>query len=221
MNEIKLPPWPEDTYIDVACCFSSYCRVVSVAAAEAYTRAAIEADRKAPDDTVLTCDSCGVICQNPWHTSHGENRHVHLCDACYEADRKARGEPDGWQFFSPIDQEWHSTSDPDWHRKCGRALRAIYAAPQPQQIPEGYKLVPVEPTEEMINAANQGDRLYTDRCFGKDIPTVMQGPYDHYKAMLEASPEPKGIKGAKTYIELIREVRAELRDWLDEYGAKP
>lgn len=61
MNEIKLPPWPEDTYIDAACCFSSYCRVVSVAAAEAYTRAAIEADRQARGEPVAWTLLCADL----------------------------------------------------------------------------------------------------------------------------------------------------------------
>lgn len=57
-------------------------------------------------------------------------------------------------------------------------------------VPEGWKLVPIEPTEEMIQAANDGDREYTLRNFG-DIQTVQQGPYDHWCAMLAASPEVK------------------------------
>jgi hypothetical protein len=57
--------------------------------------------------------------------------------------------------------------------------------PQPQQIPEGYKLVPIEPTLEMIVEAAKAASQYMDEC-GRSSPTVI------YKAMLEAAPEPKG-----------------------------
>lgn len=57
-------------------------------------------------------------------------------------------------------------------------------------VPEGWKLVPIEPTEEMIQAANDGDREYTLRNFG-DIQTVQSGPYDHWCAMIAAAPEVK------------------------------
>lgn len=55
-------------------------------------------------------------------------------------------------------------------------VKPLYATPE---IPEGYKFVPIEPTDEMIEAA--------DRTF---ISTghVATGKY---KAMLEAAPEPK------------------------------
>lgn len=58
-----------------------------------------------------------------------------------------------------------------------------------EAVPEGWKLVPVEPTEEMLTAAHEADREYTLRTFG-DVMTVQQGPYDHYVAMLRASPSP-------------------------------
>lgn len=62
----------------------------------------------------------------------------------------------------------------------------------PRSPPEGmagWKWVPVEPTEEMLAAAHDGDREYTLRNFG-DVMTVMQGPYDHWAAMIAAAPHP-------------------------------
>jgi hypothetical protein len=56
----------------------------------------------------------------------------------------------------------------------------LYATPQPQQIPEGYKLAPVEPTLEMIVEAAKAAKQYMDECDGNS-PTVI------YKAMLEAA----------------------------------
>ena len=60
--------------------------------------------------------------------------------------------------------------------------------PAPSPAPAGWKLVPVEPTEGMLKAADDGDDAYTRRSFGPDVQRVMQGPYDHYCAMLDAAP---------------------------------
>ena len=64
-------------------------------------------------------------------------------------------------------------------------------ATQPAQMPEGWKLVPVEPTEAMLKAADDGDDEYTLRNFGPNSMRVMQGPYDHWCAMLAAAPSTK------------------------------
>ncbi len=63
-------------------------------------------------------------------------------------------------------------------------------APQPVAVPAGWKLVPVAPTPEMVQAANDGDDEYTLRGFGPGVQRVMQGPEDHYVAMLSAAPQP-------------------------------
>lgn len=64
---------------------------------------------------------------------------------------------------------------------------ALYTTPPAQPaVPEGWKLVPVNPTPEMLAAADQGDRDYTLRNFG-NVQTVMQGPEDHYAAMIAAA----------------------------------
>lgn len=39
-----------------------------------------------PYDDVLRCDRCGAQTDNPWHSSVGDNRHVHSCDACHSAE---------------------------------------------------------------------------------------------------------------------------------------
>ena len=54
-------------------------------------------------------------------------------------------------------------------------------------VAEGWQLVPVEPTEEMLRAADEGDREYSVRNFGDGV-VVRQGPYDHWVAMLGAAP---------------------------------
>jgi len=57
-------------------------------------------------------------------------------------------------------------------------------------IPEGWQLVPKEPTEEMAEAADKAEREYLERVFGKGSVPLTQGPYDCYKAMLAAAPNP-------------------------------
>lgn len=66
------------------------------------------------------------------------------------------------------------------------ALRLVLA----QRVPPGFVVVPVEPTEAMLEAAHNSDREYTLRNFG-DIMTVMQGPYDHWCSMIAAAPQAK------------------------------
>jgi hypothetical protein len=65
--------------------------------------------------------------------------------------------------------------------------KPLYLHSQPA-VPEGWKLVPIEPTDEMLSAAENGNRAYTMRNFG-DIQTVQQGPYDHWADMIAAVPE--------------------------------
>lgn len=60
-----------------------------------------------------------------------------------------------------------------------------FHATQPQQVPKGYKLVPIEPTEEMLNAA----RDWSDKKYGKPIGN--DAAVGCFQAMLEASPEVK------------------------------
>lgn len=64
------------------------------------------------------------------------------------------------------------------------------APPAEPHIPAGWRLVPCEPTREMLAAADAADREYTDRQFGREIPTLPVGGFDHWCAMLEAAPEP-------------------------------
>ena len=66
--------------------------------------------------------------------------------------------------------------DPASHARGLVNFVSNWIAPQPQQIPYGYKLVPIEPTEEMIES-------------GWMVGDV--GMEGIYKAMLEAAPEVK------------------------------
>jgi hypothetical protein len=76
-------------------------------------------------------------------------------------------------------------------------------APQPVAVPAGWKLVPVEPTPEMVQAANDGDDEYTLRGFGPGVQRVMQGPEDHYAAMLAAAPQPPAADHCEDVLEMV------------------
>ena len=78
----------------------------------------------------------------------------------------------------------------EWLRDVPEGAR-LYATPpaQPAAQREGWQWVPVEPTPEMLKAADDGDDAYTLRNFGPCVRRVMQGPYDHWHAMLAAAPK--------------------------------
>jgi len=59
--------------------------------------------------------------------------------------------------------------------------RALYTAPQPTAVPAGYALVPVEPTEAMLNAARDWSLKKYGQAVGND------GARGCYAAMLAAA----------------------------------
>lgn len=54
---------------------------------------------------------------------------------------------------------------------------------------QGLVIVPREPTEKMLRAADEGDREYSRRNTGQDSFITQQGGYDHWAAMIAASEE--------------------------------
>ena len=94
--------------------------------------------------------------------------------------------------------------DEDWpsHIAARRALRAALEQPQVNspEIPEGWKLVPVKPTEEMLDAAiDEAD--WRVKVPGADAEAVSVAEQMNnmakaamastYRALLEAAPEAK------------------------------
>lgn len=77
----------------------------------------------------------------------------------------------------------------DWGKWLGFA-RAVYEAGRasPASVPEGYALVPVEPTLEMFNA---GDGAFFTAYTG----TATSSPDRVYKAMIAAAPTPPVSEG--------------------------
>lgn len=68
----------------------------------------------------------------------------------------------------------------------GWVWRSAQAAP----VPQGWKLVPIEPTPEMIKAADDSDSEYSQRNFGEGGINWSQSGEDHWTAMLAAAPQP-------------------------------
>lgn len=66
-----------------------------------------------------------------------------------------------------------------WERKCGELRAKVEATPT---IPEGWKLVPIEPTMKMARACASASRAYMQE-YGGNSPQVM------WAAMLAAAPE--------------------------------
>jgi hypothetical protein len=67
-------------------------------------------------------------------------------------------------------------------------MRQFAALARPPALPPGWVAVPVEPTREMIEAADEADAEYTFRNFGDGASLQQQSGYDHYVAMLAAAP---------------------------------
>ena len=119
-----------------------------------------------------------------WMTNADANAYGEQCAlAAIEADRQARGEPVAWMTEDGrvATSETKETSMPKVAQESFKI--PLYTAPQPQQIPEGFKLVPIEPTEEMLKASAKSGGLGMD--FYEHIGRVSLS----YKAMLEAAPE--------------------------------
>lgn len=100
------------------------------------------------------------------------------------------GESVAWEMFPGylIEQcEGEIITEEGLQRALADMLGDPEYTPQPQtpakDIPEGYKLVPVEPTEEMLNAA----RDWSDKKYGKPIGN--DAAVGCFQAMLEAAPE--------------------------------
>lgn len=103
--------------------------------------------------------------------------------------QQQQGEPVAWLIDWPDEPDLGTHLDYEpVPSELGRSTPLYTAPAAPAAAPAGWVLVPVEPTEEMIQAANDGDDAYTLRSFGPGVQRVMQGPEDHYAAMLAARP---------------------------------
>ncbi len=92
-------------------------------------------------------------------------------------------------------------------RRAAAELRRLHAEIQQlkdqlsarKAAPDGWRLVPVEPTEEMLDAAHASDCEYSKRAFGGRMH-MPQAAEDHWHVMLSAAPPPPDrdpLKGGK------------------------
>lgn len=106
--------------------------------------------------------------------------------ALLAADGQAGGEAVAWQTRNRYCHKWEPCSKAFYDEfrfgkeTHGVEVRELYATHhQPQAVAQGWKLVPVEPTQKMISAAWQQ---------GSGGGWDMEGPEPIYRAMLDASP---------------------------------
>ena len=102
-----------------------------------------------------------------------------------EAERQARGEPVAKVKVQLTGGNagihWHAVAVNNYDSlPLLREGTLLFTAPQPQQIPEGYKIVPKEPTSEMLKAAQT-----------VWLNDPMRRTTTFYQAMLAAAPKPE------------------------------
>ncbi len=91
----------------------------------------------------------------------------------------------GGQFGTHIAQQ----DDVDYWADKGIEHRPLYAAPKAQAVPQGWQLVPVEPTTDMEDAAEKAETRHQveDRRRGGHDPQLAFR--NVYRAMLAAAPQ--------------------------------
>ena len=92
-------------------------------------------------------------------------------------EREAKAEPVAWEISYPAGGKT-ITTDAGWIKYLksypGHIVTPLYASPPPpasqvRDIPEGWVMVPVEPTEAMIDAGSWLDGEGTARCVWADM----------------------------------------------------
>lgn len=112
-----------------------------------------------------------------------------VAEAAIAADRAQGEEPVGWMLECPTmtgDTAWILSWSKSGAGLCNRLAgdaheRPLYTRPQPVAVPDGWKLVPVEPNHLMIFAAEKA-------CREHEFATTMQLNREVYRAMLAAAP---------------------------------
>lgn len=95
---------------------------------------------------------------------------------------------------------WHMQALIDWER-IGKGTK-LYAAPVAQPVvPEGWKLVPVEPTTDMVEAGIKAIKNAPDLV--GVVTEFTSEAYDCYRAMLAVAPSPAQDKDAQDAIDLL------------------
>lgn len=194
-DKYELPPLPESRIVSYqidSTMRRMELRTYSDEDMRDYARAAIESDRIQQEDYI----------NDDRDQLRAEIVALKGTIADLEADRQARGEPvesdaedlierllDAQQDINLAANEHMSQLLCDASALIDEIVQVLHRlSTRPQQIPDGWQLVPKEPTEAMKNASLKA-------CDGKAYPADMRiGPMamnaDVYKAMLAAAPQP-------------------------------
>ncbi len=153
-----------------------------------------EAAEPAPaqDEQYPPCDYCGVIPDHhPWHGSgmfNGEDSpHIHACNDCRHLlpASPAQAEQQPFAYADPSDlnrMEKHGHACMTvWRDKqhCVSEPLFLRSAPFAKTIPDGWQLVPMEPTQAMREAFHAATERYEDG-YG-------ESPDSQWHAMLRAA----------------------------------
>jgi hypothetical protein len=99
---------------------------------------------------------------------------------------KQIGEPFAWMLTdNPSCIEFEHR---DYHN--GPEWTPLYLAPQPVQVPDGWKLVPVEMTHDMLNAADNVEIDFPEA--EREGALTWEEIRELWKAMLAAAPQLEG-----------------------------
>lgn len=116
-----------------------------------------------------------------------------VAEARKAVDRQAvQGVPVGWLVQSKSGGSFLTKQRPAVSVGDEWTWSAVYTAAPAPSVPEGWKMVPVEPTQEMCAAAvvfANGNAVYKN--VAAEALRIEEGIYgEAYAAMLAASPEP-------------------------------
>lgn len=97
--------------------------------------------------------------------------------------KPAEQEPVAWRYKKEGAGWFVSDNEPQYVEQWNdiEEIQPLYTAPQPAAVPAGYALVPVEPTEAMLNAARDWSLKKYGQAVGND------GARGCYAAMLAAA----------------------------------
>ena len=91
------------------------------------------------------------------------------------AKLRAGQEPVAYQCREIGEGDW-ADCDKKWFDYCERSplhdTRKLYTAPPPSAVPDGWKLVPVEPTPEMVSAAEEAHMPFGDMDIALRMATL-------------------------------------------------
>ena len=129
---------------------------------------------------LLPCPFCGGEALPTAHLTY--NWFAPVCGRCNARGPSVKIERDS----DPQEmRNLMNQADENWNRRAS-----------PASAPEGWKLVPVEPTEEMVNAFKSAD-LTELRRYGVTISRLLVRFTQNYRALLAAAPNPPSTEDRK------------------------